>query len=125
MAQRKKSAATRRMKAVKRRKAPKRVKAVQRKVAKRSAPQAKSRPVPRKAKTKRVATKILAPKKAAPQKQQGELPIEVVKVKTIEEPALGVVVVAEYESVRVRRPKAIAEAEEPHEGAGIPESNGK
>jgi len=125
MAQRKKSVATRRMKTVKRRKAPKRVKAAQRKVTKRSAIKAKSRTVPTKAKTKRPATKIPASKKATPQKRQGELPIEVVKVETVEEPAPGIVVVTEYESVRVRRPKVTAEEEQPQESAGIPESNGK
>ena len=125
MAKRTKSVATRRHKTVKRGKAAKRVKAAQRKVAKRSAIKAKSRPVSTKAKTKRAATKILTPKKAAPQKQQGELPIEVVKVETVEEPAPGVVVVTEYESVRVSRPKVTAEEEKPQESAGIPESNGK
>ena len=125
MAKRTKSVATRRTKTVKRGKAPKRVKAAQRKGAKPSATKAKSRTVPAKAKTKRSTTKILTPKKAAPQKQQGELPIEVVKVETVEEPAPGVVVVTEYEAVRVNRQKVTSEGEKPQESAGIPESNGK
>ena len=107
MVQRRKSVATRRGKTVKRGKAPKRVKAAQRKAAKRSAPKAKSRVVPTKAKAKHPAAKIAAPKKELPRKQQAELPIEVVKVETVEEPAPGVVVVNEYQSVRVRRPKVL------------------
>jgi hypothetical protein len=125
MAQRKKSVAKRRQKAVKRGKAPKRVKAAKRKATKHSAIKAKSRIVPTKAKTKRAATKILIPKKAAPKKQQGELPIEVVKVETVEEPTPGVVIVTEYETVRVRRPKVTVEEDKLQESAGIPESNGK
>ena len=124
MAQRKKSAAARRGKSVKRGKAPRRVKA-QRKAAKRGAAKAKSRTVPTKAKTRRPVAKIPASRKGVPQKPQDELPIEVVKVETIEEPAPGVVVVKEYGSVRVRRPKVTAEAEKPQESAGIPDSNGK
>ena len=54
-----------------------------------------------------------------------ELPIEVVKVETIEEPAPGVVVVKEYQSVRVRRPKVTVEEDKPQESTGIPESNGE
>jgi hypothetical protein len=125
MAQRRKSAAARRGKSVKRGKAPRRVKAAQRKTAKRGATKAKSRTVPTKAKTRRPVAKIPASRKGVPQKRQEELPIEVVKVETIEEPAPGVVVVKEYGSVRVRRPKVTAEAEKPQESAGIPDSNGK
>lgn len=124
MARRKKSAAARRGKSVKRGKAPRRVKA-QRKAAKRGAAKAKSRTVPTKAKTRRPVAKIPASRKGVPQKPQDELPIEVVKVETIEEPAPGVVVVKEYGSVRVRRPKVTAEAQKPQESAGIPDSNGK
>lgn len=124
MARRKKSAAARRGKSVKRGKAPRRVKA-QRKAAKRGAAKAKSRTVPTKAKTRRPVAKIPASRKGVPQKPQEELPIEVVKVETIEEPAPGVVVVKEYGSVRVRRPKVTAEAQKPQESAGIPDSNGK
>src|SRR4029077_17509725 len=125
MAQRKKGAATRRGKTVKRRKAPKRVKAVQRKVAKRSATKARSRTLPTKAQTKRPEAKIVTPKKDAPRKRQGELPIEVVRVETVDEPAPGVVVVKEFASVRVRRPKMTAEGAKPQESSGIPESNGE
>jgi len=125
MAQQKKGAATRRGKTVKRRKAPKRVKAAQRKVAKRSATKARSRTVPTKAKTKRPAAKIVTPKKDVQRKRQGELPIEVVRVETVEESAPGVVVVKAVESVRVRRPKVTAEEDKPQDSAGIPESNGK
>jgi hypothetical protein len=125
MAQRKKSAVARRGKSVKRGKAPRRVKAAQRKVAKRSATKLKSRAVPTKAKTKRPVAKIAAPKKEAPRKQRAELPIEVVKVETVEEPVPGVVVVKEYQSVRARRPKVTAEEDKPQESAGIPESNGE
>ena len=125
MAQRKKSVATRRGKTVKRGKSPNRVKAAQPKVAKRSATKAKSRTVPKKAKTKRQVAKIATSKKDAPRKQQGELPIEVVRVEAVEEPSPGVVVVTEYESVRVRRPKVTAEEGKPRDSAGIPESNGE
>jgi hypothetical protein len=114
--QRKKSTAARRGKTVKRGKAPRRAKAAHRKPAKRGATKAKSPAVPTKAKTRRPAAKIAAPKKAAPRKQQSELPIEVVP---------GVVVVKEYATVRVRRPKVTAEPETPPESAGIPESNGE
>ena len=125
MVQRKKSAAARRGKTVKRGKAPRRVKAAQRKVAKRSATKPKSQAVPTKTKTKRPAAKVVAPKKEAPRKQQAELPIEVVKVETIEEPVPGVVVVKEYQSMRVRRPKVTAQENKPQESAGIPELNGE
>jgi hypothetical protein len=124
MARRKKSAAARRGKSVKRGKAPRRVEA-QRKAAKRGATKAKSRTVPTKAKARRPVAKIPASRKGVPQKPQEELPIEVVKVETIEEPAPGVVVVKEYGSVRVRRPKVTAEAGKPQESAGIPDSNDK
>ena len=124
MAQRRKSIAKGRGKTVKRRKAPKRAKAAQRKP-KRSATKAKSRAVAAKAKTTRPAAKIATPRKEAPRKQLAELPIEVVKVETVEEPAPGVVVVKEYATVRVRRPKVTAEADTPQESTGIPESNGK
>ena len=110
---------------MKRGKAPRRVKAAQRKVAKRSATKLKSRAVPTKAKTKRPVAKIAAPKKEAPRKQRAELPIEVVKVETVEEPVPGVVVVKEYQSVRVRRRKVTVEENKPQESAGIPESNGE
>lgn len=123
MAQRKKSAATRRRTAVKRRKAPRRAKAAQRKVRTRSVTKAKSRTAPAKAKTKRPVAKTPASKKAVPPKQQGELPIEVIKVEQIEEPAPGVVVVTE--SARMRRTPATTAPDEPKESAGIPESNGK
>jgi hypothetical protein len=123
--QRKKSTAARRGKTVKRGKAPRRAKAAHRKPAKRGATKAKSPAVPTKAKTRRPAAKIAAPKKAAPRKQQSELPIEVVRVETVEEPVPGVVVVKEYATVRVRRPKVTAEPETPPESAGIPESNGE
>jgi hypothetical protein len=125
MAQRKKGAATRRGKTIKRRKAPKRVKAAQRKVTKRSATKARSRTVPTKAKTKRPAAKIATPKKDVPSKRQVVLPIEVVRVETVEEPAPGVVVVKAVESMRVRRPKVTAEEDKPQESASISELNGK
>ena len=124
MAQRRKSVAKGRGKTVKRGKAQKRANAAQRKPAKRSATKAKYRTVAIKAKTARPVAKIAAPKKAAPRKQQAELPIEVVKVESVEEPAPGVVVVKEYATVRVRRPKVTADEDKPQESAGIPESNG-
>ena len=125
MAQQKRGVATRRQKAVKRGKAPKRAKAAQRKVAKRSATKAKSRVAPKKTKAKRPAAKIATPRKDVPRKQRGEVPIEVVRVETVQAPVPGVVVVAEYESVRARRPKVTAEEDKPQESAGIPESNGE
>jgi hypothetical protein len=125
MAQRKKSVATRRRKTAKARKSPKRMKAAQRKVAKRSVAKVKARPAPANAKTKRPAAKTPTSKKAVLRKQQGEPPIEVVKVETVGEPVPGVVVVTEYESVRVRRPRPTVEPDKPKESAGIPESNGK
>lgn len=124
MAQRRKSVAKGRGKTVKRGKAPKRAKAAQRKPAKRSATKAKSRAVATKAKTARPVARIAAPKKAAPPKQQAELPIEVVKIESVEEPVPGVVVVKEYATVRVRRPKVTADEDKPQASAGIPESNG-
>jgi hypothetical protein len=51
-----------------------------------------------KAKTKRIVAKLTQPKTA---KLRKELPIEVVKVEQVDEPAPGVVVVSELESVRV------------------------
>ena len=92
---------------------------------KHSATKAKSRTVPTKATMKRPAGKIATSKKDVPRKRQGELPIEVVRVETTEEPAPGVVVVKAVESVRVRRPKVAAEEDKPEESVGIPESNGE
>ena len=123
MAQQRKRIATRRGKTVKRGKAPKGVKAAQRKAAKRRATKAKSRTVPTRAKGP--VGRVPAPKKEAPRKRRGELPIEVVRVETVEEPTPGVVVVKAHESVRVRRPTVTAEADELPTSAGVSESNGK
>ena len=116
MAKRKKAAAGRRGKAAKSRGAAKRGKAA-RKPAKRKAVKrkaAKAKPVKKAApaKKKAPAPKKAAAKKAAPPKQQPmESPIEVIEVETVEEPIPGVVVVTDYEAVRIR-PDVKPESEE-------------
>ena len=119
MAQRRKSTAARRGKTVKR-KARTRVKATKRRAAK-----AKSRAASTKAKVGRPVAKVPTSRKGATQKRQEVVPIEVVKVETVEEPVPGVVVVKEYASVRARRPKVTGEPQAPQQSAGIPDSDGK
>jgi hypothetical protein len=99
MAQTKKRASARRGKVARRSKAPTR--ATARKTAKRSAVKAKPKKTALRAKTKRAVGKQLAPSKVKPPQKRTELPIEVIKVETVDEPAPGTVVVTEYQEVRV------------------------
>jgi hypothetical protein len=61
----------------------------------------KRQPAKAKTKTKRIVAKPIAPKMVARRKEPKELPIEVVRVGQVNEPAPGVVVVSDYESVQV------------------------
>ena len=99
MAQGKKRASARRGKVVRRSKAP--MRATVRKTAKRSAVKAKPKKTALRAKTKRAVGKQLTPSKAKPPQKRTELPIEVIKVETVDQPAPGTVIVTEYEQVRV------------------------
>jgi hypothetical protein len=99
MAQGKKRASARRGKTVRRSKAPQRAKGAK-KTAKRSATKAKPKKAAIKAKSKRAVSKRPAPKIKPPQ-QRAELPIEVIKIETVDKPAPGTVIVTEYEEVRV------------------------
>lgn len=94
MAQGKKRASVRRGKA-------RRSKAPTRATAKRSAVKAKSKKTALRAKTMRVDRKQLTPSKAQPPQPSTKPPIEVIKVKTVNEPAPGTVIVTEYEEVHV------------------------
>ena len=107
MAQGKKRASARRAKVARRRKAPTRTTA--KKTAKRSAVKAKSKKTALRAKTKRAVGKPLTPSKATPPQQRTKPPIDVIKVETVDEPAPGTVVVAEYEEVRVPAGGSITE----------------
>jgi hypothetical protein len=101
MAQRKKGrAAASRRKTATPRKTRGRVVAAKGRATKRSSAKASPQKRSAKAKTKRIVAKLIPPKKAVQRKQPKELPIEVVRVEQIEEPAPGVVVVSEYESVQ-------------------------
>ena len=100
MAQRKKGRAAQRRKTAKFRKPRSRAPAVKGKAMMRSSAKALPQKRSAKAKTKRIVAKLITPKKADPRKQPKELPIEVVRVEQVDEPAPGVVVVYEYESVQ-------------------------
>jgi hypothetical protein len=113
MAPRKKARAAQRGKTAKSRGKRGRAIAVKRKATKRSSAKAVPQKRSAKAKTKRIVTKVAKPKAATPRKQRTELPIEVVKVKQVDEPAPGVVVVAEYESVQVGPTPLTAVPDEP------------
>ena len=92
MAQRRKVRAAQRGKATKRRSTRSRAAA---------AKATKRHPAKAKTKTKRIVAKPIAPKMVARRKEPKELPIKVVRVEQVNEPALGVVVVSEHESVQV------------------------
>ena len=111
MAQRKKGKAAQRRKTATPRKTRGRVAASR--ATKRSS--AKARPQKRsaKAKTKRIVAKLIPTKKAIQRKQPKELPIEVVRVEQVDEPAPGVVVVAEYESVQAGPTQVTTVPDEP------------
>ena len=112
MAQRKKGRAAPRRKTATPRKTRGRTSAVKGKATKRSSAKAVPQKRSAKAKTKRIVAKLITPKKAAPRKQPKELPIEVVRVERIDEPAGGVVVVSEYESVQVGPTQVTAVSDE-------------
>ena len=100
MAQRKKGRAAPRRKTATPRKARGRAPVAKARISKRSSAKAAPQKRSAKAKTKRIVAKLITPKKADPRKQPKELPIEVVRVEQVDEPAPGVVVVSEYESVK-------------------------
>ncbi|HTS91554.1 MAG TPA: hypothetical protein VMG55_06110 [Stellaceae bacterium] len=108
MAKSKRAAAGRRGKAAKARGAAKRGKPA-RKTAKRKA----AKPAKKAAPAKKLAApkKKAAAKKAAPPKKPMRPPIEVIEVETVEEPIPGVVVVTDYEAVRIN-PGVKPESEE-------------
>jgi hypothetical protein len=98
MAQRKKGRAAPRRKTATPRKARGRAPVAKGRISKRSSAKAVPQKRLAKAATKRIVAKLITPKKADPRKQPKELPIEVVRVEQVHEPAQGVVVVSEYES---------------------------
>jgi hypothetical protein len=112
MAQRKKGGAAR-VKAATRRKARGRGAAAKGKATKRSSAKARPRKRSAKARTKPIVAKLITPKKAAPRTQPKALPIEVVRVEQVDEPAPGVVVVPEYESVQAGPTQVTAVPDEP------------
>lgn len=99
MAQGTKRASARRENVARRSKPP--MRATAKKTAERSAVKAKSKKTTLRAKTKRTVGKRLTPSKVKPPQKRTELPIEVIKVETVDEPAPGTVIVTEYEEVRV------------------------
>jgi len=102
MAQRKKGKVTRRGKITKRRKTRSRAAvAAKGKTRKRGSAKAMPHKTSARIETKRVISRLTQAKTAAPRQKPKQLPIEVVKVEQIDEPAPGVVVVSEYESVQV------------------------
>jgi hypothetical protein len=100
MAQRKKGRAAPRERTVTPRKTRGRAAVAKGRTSKRSSAKVVPQKRSARAKTKRIIAKLITPKKAAPRKQPKELPIEVVKVEQVDEPAPGVVIVSEYESVQ-------------------------
>ena len=113
MAPRKKARAAQRGNTAKSRGKRGRATAVKRKATKRSSAKAVPQKRTAKAKNKRIVTKPAKPEPATLQKRRTELPIEVVKVGQVDEPAPGVVVVAEYESVQVGPTPLTALPDEP------------
>jgi len=99
MAQRKKSRAAQRSKSAKSRYKRGRATAAKGTAAQRRSAKALPQKRSARAKTKRIVAK-LTPKKVTLRKQPKEPPIEVVRVEQVAEPAPGVVVVSEYESVQ-------------------------
>jgi hypothetical protein len=77
------------------------VKGARPKTAKRSSVKAKPMKAAIKTTAKRTVTKRLSPRPPKPPRQRAELPIEVIKLETVDRPAPGTVIVAEYEEVRV------------------------
>ena len=125
MAQRKGGRAAQQGKMGKRRSARGRATAARSKAKKRSSTKVAVQKGSVKAKTKRAAVKLTKPKAAAPPKRPTEPPIEVVRVGQVREPAAGVVVVSEPESVPVGPGPATAVPGPSKKSAGIPESNGE
>ena len=113
MAVRKKARAAQRGKTAKSRGKRGRAIAAKRKATKRRSAKAVPQKRTAKAKTKRIVTKPAKPTAATLRKRRTELPIEVVKVKHVDEPAQGVVGVAEYESMQVGLTPLTAVPDEP------------
>jgi hypothetical protein len=90
-----------------------RVAAAKGRATKRSLAKARPQKKSARAKTKRIIAKLITPKKAVPRKQPKELPIEVVRVEQVDEPAPSVVVVSEYESVQAGPTQVTAVPGEP------------
>ena len=101
MAQRKRGRAAQRGKTARSRSTRNRTAAAKTKLTKRSLTKVVPRRKSAKAKAKRGVAKLTKPKMAAPREKPKELPIEIVKVEQVHEPAPGVVAVSEYESVQV------------------------
>jgi hypothetical protein len=111
MAQRKKGKAAQRRKTATPRKTRGRVAASR--ATTRSSAKARPQKRPAKAKAKRVVAKVITPKKAVLQKHPKAPPIEVVRVEQVAEPAPGVVVVSQYESVQAGPTQVTAVPDEP------------
>ena len=113
MAQRKKSRAAQRSKSAKSRYKRGRATAAKGTAAQRRSAKALPQKRSARAKTKRIIAKLITPKKAAPRKHPKEPPIEVVRLEQVDEPAPGVVVVSEYESVHAGPTPVTAVPDEP------------
>jgi hypothetical protein len=104
VAKRKRRALARKKTAARRGKVRARVKSTRRKVAKRAGRKTKAKKQTTKPRAKSAATKKATPRPPEPPRQPAEATEEVVIVDIIEEPAPGVVVVTEFESVQTTTP---------------------
>lgn len=105
MGKRKQRASARKKAASKRGKVRTKAKSAPRKAAKRVAVKTKAKKLATKARAKRAAPEKAAPLPTEPSGQAAGAPDETVIIDIIEEPAPGVVVVTEFESVRTSRPE--------------------
>jgi hypothetical protein len=105
MAKRKQRAVARKKTAAKRGTARARVKSTRRKVAKRASRKTKAKKQTTKPRAKRGVPKKVTPQSVEPPRQLAGATEETVIVDIIEEPAPGVVVVTEFESVRTTAPR--------------------
>jgi hypothetical protein len=104
MAKRKRRAVAQKKAAAKRGKARARVKSTRRKVAKRAGRKTKAKKQTTRPRAKRTAPKKTGPRPTEPPRQPAGATEEAVIVDIIEEPAPGVVVVTEFESVQTTTP---------------------
>jgi hypothetical protein len=118
MAKRKRRASARKKMAAKRGKARARIKSTRRKVAKRAGRKTKAKKQATKPRAKRAAPKKVTPQSVEPPRRPAGATEETVIIDIIEEPAPGVVVVTEFESVQTTTPL-------PEGGEGFGPAEGK